>query len=131
LIRFAAILGGVTLLVVGLTGLASWQHWIEHFPSFFYETLILLLFSTLTISAYLHRLLRPDFFVQLYLLTMAVKFLAFGAYNAVMILMDETGAVANVIFFLLIYVLFTALEIAFLYRKVSRTESPQKASKNF
>jgi hypothetical protein len=120
-IRFTAILAGVTLLVAGFTVLASWQHWIEHLPSFFYETLILLLFSTLTIFAYLYRLHRPDFFVPLYLLTMAVKLLAFGAYNAVMILMDKAGAIANVIFFLLIYVLFTVLEIAFLYRKVSRT----------
>jgi hypothetical protein len=48
---------------------------------------------------------------------MAVKFLAYGAYNFVMILEDKIGAVQNVIWFMLLYLTFTALEILFLFRK--------------
>jgi hypothetical protein len=50
---------------------------------------------------------------------MVVKLLACFAYNLVMILEDRTGAAFNVIYFMVVYFLFTALEIAFLYRRIS------------
>jgi len=89
-------------------------------PSFFYQTLIFLVFSTAVIYQYLYKIDKPDFFVQLYLLTMAVKLLAYGVYNVFVILEDKPGAVANVVFFMIVYFIFTALEIAFLYRKITR-----------
>ena len=119
MIRFFLLLLITASALACLAGLAYQQLWIEHLPSFFYETLIFLVFSTATIFAYLYKVDKPDFFVQLYLLTMAVKFLAYGAYNAFMILEDKAGASANVIFFMLLYIGFTGLEIAFLYRKIS------------
>ncbi len=119
MIRFVLVLLIAALALACLAGLAYKQLWIEQLPSFFFETLIFLVFSTTTIFAYLYKVDKPDFFVQLYLLTMVVKFLAYGAYNLFMIMEDKPGAAANVVFFMLLYAVFTGLEIAFLYRKIS------------
>lgn len=97
--------------------------WIGSLPSYFYQTLIFLIVTTIVIYRYLKRAEKPEFFVQLYLLTMAVKLLAYGAYNIVMIMDDKSGANKNVLFFMLLYVVFTALEIAFLYHKISGKKS--------
>jgi hypothetical protein len=97
------------------------HQWIEELPSFFYQTLLFLIFGTGLIYAYLYRSGKPGFFVQLYLLTMAVKILAYGAYNFIVILEDPAGAVRNVVWFLILYLSFTALEVGFLYGKISRS----------
>jgi hypothetical protein len=120
LIRFAAFIAGTSFFIAVLTILAGHQHWINGIPSFFYQTNIFLLFTTFVIFAYLYKAARPDFFVQLYLLSMAVKLLAYGIYTGIMITEDRLGAAKNVAFFLILYVVFTALEIVFLYRKISQ-----------
>jgi hypothetical protein len=97
---------------------------IASLPSFFYETTAFIVFVTVVIFVYLYRSENPSFFVQLYLLSMVVKLLAFFAYNIFMVLDDRVGAVSNVSYFLLNYVLFTILEIAFLYRKISSGKRP-------
>jgi hypothetical protein len=107
------------LCLGALVFLAVQKHWIEALPSFFYQTLVFLLFSTIVIYAYLYKVSKPDYFVQLYLLTMAVKLLAYGAYVYFMIMGDANGAIENVVFFMITYFLFTTLEILFLYRKNS------------
>jgi hypothetical protein len=109
------------VVVAGFTWLAQSQSWIRGLPSFFYQTLIFLAFSTITIFSYLYNTNKPDFFVQLYLLTMVVKFLAYGAYNLFMIQEDKDGAPLNVVFFMILYIVFTALEITFLYRRISNS----------
>jgi hypothetical protein len=119
LIRFILVLL-VTGGVLALSGIvAVQQHILSGLPSFFFETLIFLVFSTGVIYAYLYKAATPGFFVQLYLLSMSVKLLAYGAYNFIVILQDRPGAGANVVFFMIAYGLFTALEIAFLYRKIT------------
>jgi hypothetical protein len=121
LIRFVIALLVAAIVLAGLSAIACIQLWNGELPSFFYQTLIFLVFATITIFAYLYKVDKPDFFVQLYLLTMAIKLLAFGAYNLFMILEDKSGAPANVIFFMLLYIVFTGLEITFLYRKITGT----------
>jgi hypothetical protein len=121
LIRFFLAMLLSAIVLAGVTWIAHCQLWIHGFPSFFYQTLIFLVFATTTIFAYLYNANRPDFFVQLYLLTMVVKFLAYGAYNLFMILEDKDGASLNVVFFMIIYIVFTALEIAFLYRRITNS----------
>lgn len=93
--------------------------WIAQIPSFLYETTWLVAFVTSVLFLYLYRMARPSAFVQLYLLSLAVKLLACLAYSVLMILEDRNGAVTNVLYFLVIYFLFTTLEIATLYRKIS------------
>ncbi|HTE34133.1 MAG TPA: hypothetical protein VK666_27320 [Chryseolinea sp.] len=119
MIRFTAFLAGTSFFIAVLTILAEHLQWIHGVPSFFYQTNIFLSFTTFVIFAYLFRAARPDFFVQLYLLSMAVKLLAYGTYAGIMITEDRLGAAKNVVFFLILYVVFTALEIVFLYRKIS------------
>lgn len=122
MIRFGLALVISAILLASATALACQQLWIQHIPSFFYQTLIFLLFSTSTIFVYLYKANKPGFFIQLYLLTMFVKFIAYGAYNLLMILEDREGAPLNVVFFMILYFTFTAVEIAFLYRKISQPE---------
>lgn len=85
-------------------------------PSYSFEILALLYSATLIIYYYLYRV-SENTFVQLYLLTMAVKILAYASFALLMVMNDKPGAVSNVVFFLLAYLLFTALEIGFLYRR--------------
>jgi hypothetical protein len=119
LIRFLiALLASAVLLALG--SLYAHAHgWIPTLPSFFYQTLIFLVFSTAIIYLYLYRSNKTGLFLHLYLLTMVVKFIAYGAYNLFVILEDKPGAVSNVIFFMLGYFIFTVVEIAFLYRRIT------------
>jgi len=119
LIRFGLVLAGFAAVLATLTWFAFRLLWISQFPTFFIQTTIFLLFSTATIFAYLYHANKPEFFVQLYLLTMALKLVAYGAYNLLMILKDKAGASVNVVYFMILYAVFTVLEIAFLYRKIS------------
>jgi hypothetical protein len=50
---------------------------------------------------------------------MVVKVLAYCTYNLIMIMSDRPAAIGNVAFFMIAYFIFTALEIAFLYRKIA------------
>lgn len=116
---FLALLTAALMIVLIAHGLLDNQS-IKSLPSYFYQTLIFLLFGTGLLYVYLHRFEKPGFFVQLYLLTMAVKLLAYGAYNFFMISEDKGGATQNVIWFMILYFIFTALEIGFLYRKIPK-----------
>ena len=122
MIRFFVALLIVALALAGFTILGAHLSWINSLPSFFYQIILFLLFATFVIFRYLYRLEKPDFFVRLYLLTMVVKFIAYGAFNLIVILEDRSGAPANVVFFMVVYFLFTALEIVFLYRKISSSD---------
>lgn len=124
MIRFFVVLLVAAVAVAGLTILSVQLSWINSLPSFLYQSILFLVFGTFVVFRYLYRIEKPDFFVRLYLLTIALKFVAYGAFNLIVILADRRGAGANVAFFILVYLLFTALEIGFLYRKISRSERP-------
>ncbi len=124
MIRFFVVLLVSAITIAGLTVVAKNLSWIDSLPSFFFQTILFLLFATLVVFRYLYRTEKPDFFVQLYLLTMALKLMAYGAYNLIVILEDRRGAAQNVGFFMILYLLFTVLEVVFLYRKISRSERP-------
>jgi len=123
-IRFSLVLLATALVMAGLTIFELQMSWINALPSFFYQILLFLVFATFVVFRYLYRVDKPDFFVQLYLFTMVIKFIAYGVFNLVVILQDRAGAARNVVFFLINYLLFTALEVVFLYRKISRSERP-------
>ncbi len=112
------------ILTIGLPPMVSFLYrhdWIPRLPSFLYESTWLAAFLTTIIFVYLYRQANPSLFVQLYLLSMAVKLIACVAYCLLMILQDRPGGGANITYFLVAYILFTALEIALLYRKISRS----------
>lgn len=120
MIRFFVSLAAVAvILVIAAYAMAS-QDLIGELPSYFTQTLILLLFGTCLLYVYLYRFNKEGFFVHVYLLTIVVKLLAYGAYNFFVIIDDQDGAAANVVWFILVYLIFTLLEIVFLYQKISR-----------
>jgi len=98
--------------------------WLPGVPSFLFQTTWLVAFVTTVIFVYLYRARSTSYFVQLYMLTIAVKLLAYFAYSLIMILKDKPGLVMNVLYFLALYFIFTAVEIAFLYRRISRADRP-------
>jgi hypothetical protein len=111
------------LILAGLLaggGLVAYdQKFIQTLPSFFYQTILFLTFSTGMIYWYLVKRCKPELFVQFYLLTTALKIMAYGVYAYFFISEDKDGSIANVIFFMITYFSFTALEIVFLYRRIS------------
>lgn len=90
-------------------------------PSFFYQSLALLLFGTGGIYFYLVDIKqeKPTYFVQIYIATLFAKILAYGAYMFFVVWEDKPGAAANALFFMITYFIFTGIEIIFLYRKVN------------
>ena len=115
--RFLAALLIVSFLSIVAVRLAGFG-----WPSFFFESLILLGVSTAGLYLYLIKVRNrsPEFFVQLYLLTIALKLLAFGSYMGIVVWMDRDGAVQNVVSFLAMYMVFTAMEVVFLWTRVAR-----------
>lgn len=120
MIRFILALAASTVLLVVASYIMLINEWVEALPSYYIQTLVLLLFGTIVLYVYLFRFDRQDLFVHVYLLSMVVKLLAYGAYNFFVITDDENGAVGNVVWFMIVYLLFTLLEIAFLFQKVSK-----------
>lgn len=117
MIRFFISLLFTGLVSAGTTFLLIETGAIPHWPSFTKESLMLLILSMGIIFRYLYRIGQPELFVSLYLLTMVVKLIAYGAYCYFMISSDQAGSAANLVFFLINYLVFTALEIVFLYKK--------------
>jgi hypothetical protein len=56
-------------------------------------------------------------FMMAYLLTIVLKLLVSLSYAVVIMLLDKQGAVPNVLFFLLLYIVFTILEVIHLFQR--------------
>lgn len=117
MIRFFIALLLTGLVSAGATFLLIETGTIPRWPSFAMESLILLILSIGIIFRYLYKIRQPELFVSLYLLTMVVKLIAYGAYCYFTIASDRPGSAQNLVFFLINYLVFTALEIVFLYKK--------------
>ena len=115
------------ILALGLPPLVNLLYqeaWIPQMPSFVFQTTWVVATFTTILFVYLYRSDKGSFFVQLYLLSMVVKLIGYLAYSLLIILEDRQGAPANVVYFLLVYFLFTAIEIGFLHRKFSSPSRP-------
>lgn len=123
MIKFFITLVVAAGMVWGFVQYGSEQAFFER-PSFFVPTLVFIAFATALIYFYLYTVDKPAHFVQLYLLTMAVKLLASLVFCFVMISRDKASAVGNVVFFMCAYFLFTGIEIAFLYHRISGRKDP-------
>ncbi|MBX2964767.1 MAG: hypothetical protein KF845_01390 [Cyclobacteriaceae bacterium] len=115
-IAFLITLAIVVLIILGVSRLFA------ALPSFFYQSLVLLAVSTMGLYVYLLRIRENhrDFFVHFYLGSIALKLLAYGIYLFLIVREDRPGAFENVAFFMATYAVFTALEVGFLWRKISR-----------
>lgn len=123
MIRFIIALILLSFISFGITYLLVSGGVIAHWPSFTHESLALLIISVGVLYRYLNRVDKAEQFISLYLLSMVVKLLAYGAYSFFMIARDESGAAYNLVFFLANYFVFTALEIGFLYQKTTGKKS--------
>lgn len=108
------------LATAGILFIAYWQL-SSPLPSFFYETMVLLLLGTGGLYFYLADIKkeRPEYFIQLYIATLFAKMIAYAGYVFFMVWDDKQNAHANALFFMITYLLFTAVEVYFLYRKVN------------
>lgn len=118
MLKFLAVVLGVSGFVLGLALLARQYHWVTC-PTYFYEILAFTSLTTLILFSFLHRVKQPGMFIQLYLLSMVVKLLGSGIFIFIVALKDKAGAASNAGFFLFSYILYTALEVGFLYRQKS------------
>ena len=85
---------------------------------------ILILFTVATFGLYYilttTRKLQPGSFIMIYLLSMVIKMAGLLAYLVISVISQpQSEAEANVLFFLLCYPVYTALETVFLYRQVN------------
>ena len=85
-------------------------------PSFLFPTSFFLLFTTVITYRYLQRAIHPDDFVRLYLGMVVLKLLMGLGYAVVMVTQDQEHAPANVLYFLVVYLILTGVEVGFLYR---------------
>ena len=117
--RFFVGVAALVLLLWGSGVLCVQTGLLPALPGLFWEILIFLAFSTTVLFLYLYRA-HSDWFVELYLLTMVIKLLAYGGFAVIMILKNRDGAPLNIGFFLICYLLFTLLELVILYPKINR-----------
>lgn len=108
----------LSIAALAILGLSIWG--IDAPLAYRYQTLIFLFLTTAGLFHFLLRTRqdRPDYFVQIYLLTMVVKILASAAYLFVIVI-GQSEPAYDVVFFMGVYFVFTALEITFLYNKVN------------
>lgn len=107
-------------LILATLGIAGTGHFyfLSILPSYFYQSLVLLFLGTAGIYFYLIDIKgqRPRQFVQLYMLTLFAKLVAYGGYIFFVVWDDPMEASANALVFMIIYLLFTIIEVFFLYR---------------
>lgn len=114
--RFLLTLSGFTLLILAIVQLG-----LPEAPSASYRILLFLFLTTAGIFYYLlkTREERPYYFIHIYLLSLSIKLVAYLAFLWVTVAGNRSEALPNVVLFLGVYVLFTAIEIAFLYHRVN------------
>ena len=113
----------VTLSIAGLLSavyLGGQQHWLNTTPSFASEIILFLGISTIVIFYFLIKHAQSPSFTQAYLVSMVLKMLTYAAFVLVIIFSDRAGAVANAVLFMIAYLLFTGLEVGFLFTAVNR-----------
>lgn len=123
MLKFSAVIVASSVFFLGLLWVGDETGFIAR-PSFSTQTIILVSFTTLAIFFYLNKPKLKPYFLQLYLASIVMKLIAYCAYNFLIIVRDRSNAFANVILFMIVYVVFTGIEIAFLYRKITDAPRP-------
>jgi hypothetical protein len=107
-------------LLLGSVYAGERQHWLTAAPSYAFEIISFLGVSMIAIFYFLNKRSGSSSFTQAYLLSIFLKMLTYSAVILLIILRDRTGAVGNVILFMVSYVLFTVLEVGFLFKAVNK-----------
>jgi len=105
---------GVLLLLTIITGLVTLQF---ANPSFLILILTVLAVATWLVYYFILKTKREDF-IKNYLLTVVLKLLSGGIFISILLYINKPDADANAIFFMTAYLLFTGLEVGFLFRRL-------------
>lgn len=105
---------GTLLLLAMVIGLATLQF---ANPSFLILILTALTVATWLVYYFIQKTKREDF-IKNYLLTIVLKLLSGGIFISILLYIDQREADANAIFFMTAYLLFTVLEVGFLFRRL-------------
>ena len=98
-------------------------------PSYTLAIIFSLAVSTFLIYYFLFKRSRDAAFTQYYLLSIVLKMLGYGTFVLVIIFTDRAGATGNAVLFLVSYLLFTVLEIGFLFTKIDRGDTRKTGPK--
>jgi len=112
--RELVVFTGALVSLATITGLITVQ---LASPSFLILILTILALITWLVYLFIRRTNREDF-IKNYLLTIVLKLLIGGVFIFSLLYIDKPGADANAIFFMVAYLLFTALEVGFLFKKL-------------
>ncbi len=107
-----AVLGSVVLI-------GADYNWFIEIPSYSFEIIFFLGISTGGIFYFLIKRTRSPSFTQSYLLSIVLKMLGFSAFILVIIFKDKSGAFGNALLFIVSYLLFTVLEVGFLFKRIN------------
>ncbi|HRI78195.1 MAG TPA: hypothetical protein PLR06_01565 [Cyclobacteriaceae bacterium] len=118
MVKFLIFLGILTVLM-GITVYAAHEFGNFPLPTFYRAILIYMFCTTITAFYILGRNLPPALFTQAYLISIVMKMITGGAFIFLIIFIDPAGARVNATLFIVSYLLFTALEVGFLYRNIN------------
>lgn len=111
MLRFTATLLAVAVVAQGLAGFSGW---LSSPPTISIVVNVVLVLLTVVVYQVVSRAGDQQKFAQAYLLTIVIKILAACILVVVAILADRVHARANVIFLLILYVVYTGIEVSFL-----------------
>ncbi len=114
----------LSALVIVVTTLAGAQHGYFDRPSFLVPTMLMVHGLSAILFSFIYRINEAASFQRAYLLTVVVKLIVYFIYNMIMVFTDKPSAMENVVFFMVTYVVVTALEVTFYYRQTGRFGGP-------
>lgn len=94
--------------------------WSGSIPSYTIEIISFLAITNIAAYSLLVGRARAPGFTIAYLFSMVSKIVFYAAFVVIIIVLDRAGAVANAVLFMIGYLLFTVLEVSFLFRAVNR-----------
>lgn len=108
-----------TVCLIILSVLISWAAIQFANPSALFLIVGMLALATFIVYFFIEKT-GSENFIRNYLLTIVLKLLAGGIFISVIIYTDLESAESNAISFMAAYLLFTALEVAFLFKKFGK-----------
>ena len=118
MLKFLVYLFLLTTLVVTSVYIGHLQGFFP-FPTYGWEIIFYMTFSTALVVNILQKKSGPVLFTQLYILTIVIKIMTGSILILFIIYTDRQGGFRNAILFITTYILYTILEVTFLYRKVN------------
>ncbi|MBS1680885.1 MAG: hypothetical protein JST48_04160 [Bacteroidetes bacterium] len=113
------ILGFTSTLVALSFGIGSLTRKLGQ-PTFLFLILAVLAAATWLVYFFMARTKSEDF-IKNYMLTIVVKLILGGVFISVLIFLDKKGAEENAVLFMASYLIFTALEVGFLFKRFNRS----------